>query len=199
MKRSRTFASVLCGLSLAACAAGERQLLGPEPGESLDLSALDDAGLEAAAHRNGGGSAGNQSATGHGNTTIGGELRTFSFSAIRHKDGTVTGQWQLKNRASDVVLHGEVTCLLAIARPTQGAAFMGGVVTRVDGNAVGFYEGRPVAFSAFDNGEGADAPPDFITPVAAVDAAYVERQCRTGLRVGTGPIPIEDGNIQVRP
>ena len=76
-----------------------------------------------------------QSATGHGNLTVGGELRTFSFNAVRHQDGTVTGEWQLKSRATDVVMHGQVTCLLAIARPTQGAAFMGGIVTRVDGDA----------------------------------------------------------------
>jgi len=143
--------------------------------------------------------AGPQSATGHGNLTVGGELRTFSFNAIRHQDGTVTGEWELKSRATDVVMHGQVTCLLAIARPTQGAAFMGGVVTRVDGDAPGVEPGTPVAFSAFDNGEGNDNFADAMTLVELTTPDVVARQCAVGLRVGGGAVPIEDGNIQVRP
>ena len=142
---------------------------------------------------------GPQSATGHGNLTVGGELRTFSFNAIRHQDGTVTGEWELKSRATDVVMHGQVTCLLAIARPTQGAAFMGGVVTRVDGDAPGVEPGTPVAFSAFDNGEGNDNFADAMTLVQPTTPDVVARQCAIGLRVGGGAVPIEDGNIQVRP
>ena len=142
---------------------------------------------------------GPQSATGHGNLTVGGELRTFSFNAIRHQDGTVTGEWQLKSRATDVVMHGQVTCLLAIARPTQGAAFMGGIVTRVDGDAPGVEPGTPVVFSAFDNGEGSDNFADAMTLVQPTTPEVVARQCAIGLRVGGGAVPIEDGNIQVRP
>lgn len=201
MATSRFLTAVLCGLSLAACAPGDRQLTEPDAAASLDVSVAEDADAYELddVERQAAGNRGNQSATGHGNLTVGGALRTFSFNAIRHKDGIVTGQWQLNNRASGVVIHGEVTCLLAIARPTQGAAFMGGVVTRVEGDAPGFFEGRPVAFSAFDNGEGSDAPPDAITLVEATSEAVVERQCRIGLRVGGGAVPIEDGNIQVRP
>lgn len=189
---SRTFTAALCGLFLACAPEGSRltepsaEIAAAEPElEDIDRSSTGDRG--------------NQSATGHANQTVGGELRTFSFSAIRHKDGTVTGQFQLHNRATDVVIHGEVTCLLAIARPHQGAAFMGGVVTRVDGNAPGFFEGRPVMFSAFDNGEGANAPFDLLTGLVATTPETVARQCAFGLRVGGGPTPVEDGNIQVRP
>ena len=190
---SRFLATMACGALLAACAPDSGRLT--EPAASLDthgyeLEDIDRSSMD---------SRGNQSATGHGNLTSGGALRTFSFSAIRQKDGVVTGQFQLHNRATDVVIHGEVTCLLAIARPHQGAAFMGGVVTRVEGAAPGWFPGRPVMFSAFDNGEGANERPDELTPLVATTPEVVARQCAFGLRVGTGPVPIEGGNIQVRP
>ena len=193
MIRSRFPFIVLYGVFLAACAPEGSRLT--EPVAALDAveHELEDIDRSSIGDR------GNQSATGHANTRPAGELRTFSFSAVRHKDGTVTGQFQLNNRATDVVIHGEVTCLLAIARPHQGAAFMGGVVTRVEGDAPGFFDGRPVMFSAFDNGEGANELPDEITGLVATTPETVARQCAFGLRVGTGPMPIEDGNIQVRP
>jgi hypothetical protein len=200
MVSSRFLTAGLCSLALAACQAERGRLTEPVLShaaveQTLDeLDELDALSAAAAAER------GNQSATGHANTSTAGALRTFSFSAIRHKDGTVTGQFQLINRFDGTaVIHGEVTCLLAIARPHQGAAFMGGVVTRVDGDAPGFFPGRPVVFSAFDNGEGANEPPDQITGMVPTSPEVRARQCTFGIRVGSGPIPIEDGNIQVRP
>ncbi len=35
---------------------------------------------------------GNPSASGQGSLTVGGELRTFSFTAVQHQDGTATGE-----------------------------------------------------------------------------------------------------------
>jgi hypothetical protein len=194
MTRSRFPFIVLYGVFFSACAPESSRLT--EPVASLDAAEHELEDID----RSSIGDRGNQSATGHANTSTAGQLRTFSFSAIRHKDGTVTGQFQLVNRFDGTaVIHGEVTCLLAIARPHQGAAFMGGVVTRVDGDAPGFFEGRPVMFSAFDNGEGMNERPDEITSLVATTPETVARQCAFGLRVGGGPIPIEDGNIQVRP
>lgn len=196
---SRCITILVCALSAAACATTDSPPTAPAGSSAPSFAAGTDEyeleGLppEAYAHR------GNQSATGHGNLTVGGALRTFSFNAIRQKDGEVSGQFQLKSRASDVIIHGEVTCLLAIARPWQGAAFMGGVVTAVHGDAPGFFPGRPVAFSAFDNGEGSNDPPDAMTLVVATTPEVVARQCAFGLRIGGGAVPIEDGNIQVRP
>lgn len=190
---SRFFTAGLFGLLVVACDSGRNSLTEPAPSIEARGHELEDVDRSSLRHR------GNQSATGHANQTVAGELRTFSFSAIRHQDGSVTGQFQLHNRASGVVIHGEVTCLLAIARPHQGAAFMGGVVTRLDGDAPGWFVGRPVMFSAFDNGEGANAPPDLLTPLVATTPEVVARQCALGLRVGGGPTPVEGGNIQVRP
>src|SRR5437867_12209486 len=51
------------------------------------------------------------SASGHGNLTAGGELRTFSFTAVTHRDGSVTGEAQLNNRASGQKIHMAIDCL----------------------------------------------------------------------------------------
>lgn len=204
---SRPPTMLICTIAtIAAAACGGRDLspTRPNDGRMRALSLVGEQDLpESAAIENISQAAradgGPQSAMGHGNLTVGGELRTFSFDAIRHQDGTVTGEWQLKSRATDVVMHGQVTCLLAIARPTQGAAFMGGIVTRVDGDAPGVEPGTPVVFSAFDNGEGNDNFPDAMTLVQPTTPDVVARQCAIGLRVGGGAVPIEDGNIQVKP
>lgn len=202
LARSLTMLScTIVTAAATACGARELSPTGPNGNGLTSLSVAGEqdlpeiANIAAAARTDGG----PQSATGHGNLTVGGELRTFSFNAIRHQDGTVTGEWQLKSRATDVVMHGEVTCLLAIARPTQGAAFMGGVVTRVEGDAPGVSPGTPVVFSAFDNGEGNDNFADAMTLVQPTTPEVVARHCAIGLRVGGGAQPIEDGNIQVRP
>ena len=199
MAPSRTLTALVCGLAIAACGPGDHPLTQPEVASSLDVAGVtaetfELADIDRTAMRN----PGNQSAPGHGNLTIRGELRTFSFNAIRHPDGEVTGQFQLKSRATDVIIHGEVNCLLIIPRPGGGAAFMGGVVTHTQGDPLGFFPGRPVVFSAFDNGEGANARiPDLLSLLIATTLVNVERQCTFGFGLGAGPV--EDGNIQVRP
>ena len=140
-----------------------------------------------------------QSASGHGNLTVNGAFRTFSFTAMRRKDGEVDGRFELHNHATGVRLHGEVTCFLAFARPLdpdRGAFFAGGIITLSDGTVP---PGTPVIFSAFDNGEGTNADfPDFLSLMQPTSPQVVERHCAFGLRIGT-PMPIEGGNIQVRP
>ena len=199
-----TLICTIAAIAATACSGRDLSLTRPNGGNQSALSIVGEQNLAASAEIESSFTAaradgGPQSATGHGNLTVGGELRTFSFAAIRHQDGTVTGEWELKSRATDVVMHGEVTCLLAIARPTQGAAFMGGIVTRVDGDAPGVAPGTPVVFSAFDNGEGNDDFADAMTLVQPTTPEVVVRQCAIGLRVGGGAVPIEDGNIQVKP
>src|SRR5436190_6372306 len=55
------------------------------------------------------------SATGSGHYSAGGALRTFSFTAITHRDGTVTGQAQVNNRGIPGTIagtsHMNVDCL----------------------------------------------------------------------------------------
>jgi hypothetical protein len=140
-----------------------------------------------------------QSASGHGNLTINGALRTFSFTAIREADGEVKGEFELKNHGTGSRMHGDVTCFFAFPRPgdpDRGAMFAAGVVTQSDD---GFPVGTPVIFNAFDNGEGANALfPDFLSLMGAATPEAVQRQCAFGLRIEP-VLPIEGGNIQIRP
>ena len=201
MAPSRTLAVLVCGLAIAACASGDGPPTEPDAASSLDVAGQAVQAFEPADTGSGPtrpGNPGNQSATGHGNLTVGGELRTFSFNAIRHPDGEVTGQFQLKSRATDVIIHGEINCLLIVPRPGGGAAFIGGEVTHTQGDPVGFVPGRPVMFTAVDNGEGSNARiPDMLSLLFATTPANLERQCTVGLGLGAGPV--ENGNIQVRP
>lgn len=140
-----------------------------------------------------------QSASGHGNLTVNGQFRTFSFTALRHSDGEVTGEFELKNHDLGGRMHGKVTCFLAFPRPedpSRGALFAAGVVTDSED---AFPVGSPVIFNAFDNGEGTNALfPDFLSLMALATPQDVQRQCRSGIRISV-VLPIEGGNIQVRP
>jgi hypothetical protein len=46
---------------------------------------------------------GNPSASGHANLTIAGGLQTYSFTAVQHQNGSVSGQLTLDSRAQDGV------------------------------------------------------------------------------------------------
>lgn len=126
-------------------------------------------------------------ASGHGNLTVADELRTFSFTAVTHQDGSVTGQAQLNNRAQDARIHLEIDCLLVIGN----RAVMSGVVTNTNDPV---FEGLTGTFRVTDNGEGANDPPDTIS---LVFFGFPPQFCRTN--VPLPEMPIEGGNIQVKP
>jgi hypothetical protein len=131
------------------------------------------------------------SAHGAGHFDIGGELRTFSFTAVTHRDGTVNGQAQLVNRAADTRTHVEINCL----RVAGKTAFVSGVVSNASNPAL---EGQPAIFSVQDNGEGSDATPDLVSLVFIGGSTPLVNACQAPLQ----PTPtnvVERGNIQVQP
>ena len=67
--------------------------------------------------------------SGHHFRTVAGEteLTTFSFNAVRHADGSVTGRYQYDFRAAGFSIHGPVTCLTV----NGSQAWVGGVVDKV--------------------------------------------------------------------
>ncbi|MCA1707925.1 MAG: hypothetical protein LC808_33485, partial [Actinobacteria bacterium] len=75
---------------------------------------------------------------------LGGEYRTFAFTAVQHQDDSVTGEAQLKARRTqgDVVIHADLDCL----RIVGNTATMSGVVKRSTGTPIA-PEGRPVIFT----------------------------------------------------
>lgn len=86
---------------------------------------------------------GNPSASGHANLTIAGGLQTYSFSAVQHKNGSISGQLTLNSRAQDVIIQGKVTCL----EIDGNEARIGGIITHVTPNSDPIvFEGQPFQF-----------------------------------------------------
>jgi hypothetical protein len=132
--------------------------------------------------------AGNPSATGGGTTVEGGEKSTFTFNAIQHKNGTVSGHLVYHFRAADFSFHMDIDCLRIIGNH----AVIGGTVTKVTGPAPPYiFEGAPAVFEVEDNGEGSAAPPDLIS-----DVFFEVPTCQIFNAQPYLPI---DGNIQVKP
>jgi hypothetical protein len=149
--------------------------------------------------------AGNPFAGGHGNIISGAELRTFSFAAVRHADGTVTGDVQVKNRALDVRVHSKIDCLKFEA---GNRAIMSGPITESSNPAL-IVPGRIAVFGVEDNGEGVTAPadrittiPDYQPPKSCKEFTFVGDSLRDVADLGVSVrvlTPILNGNIQVRP
>jgi hypothetical protein len=129
------------------------------------------------------------SANGHGNLTVGGELRTFSFHANTRKDGTVKGSATLHNRASDVFIHADIDCLSVVGN----IATMSGTITNSSDPA---FEGRRGLFQVQDNGEGGNTTPDQIS-LLVIFPANSTIDCNSNFTFSRAPI--EGGNIQVKP
>ena len=139
-----------------------------------------------------------QSVTGSGSFTVEqqqGDWRTFSFTARRHADGTVKGQWdRIRRQAGNAAhskSHGVVTCFTIMG----DEAWLDGYAT------TGLWSDPPnneVRWRVKDNGQGKKADPDQISlqgvgwdPGSAVD------YCANTPR-GVLLNDIEAGNIQVK-
>jgi hypothetical protein len=146
----------------------------------------------------------NQGASGHANLTVGdGLTRTFSFTAVRQADGTVTGQANVNNPSFPIRVHFTIDCLKFVGNRVIAS---GPVTQSTDPQTVAL--GRISVFAVEDNGEGANAPADRITTIP--DYAP-PKSCNEFSFVGDGlhddtlgqivrPLrPIEAGQIQVNP
>jgi hypothetical protein len=132
------------------------------------------------------------SATGSGHMIRNGFNRTFSFSAVKRADGTVTGQLELNSREFDVVLHIQIDCL----RIEGNNAHMSGIITRSSNPAEGEV-GELNRLVVQDNGEGPKAPPDMISGIPANPGNVDQATCVTN----PDRVPdrvVQRGNIQVR-
>ncbi len=130
-----------------------------------------------------------QHASGQGGITVVGELRTFSFNAETHSDGTTTGHAELINRFGGNDVHISVDCLRVIGN----VASISGQVTK--SNNPLFLEFSEVVFSVQDNGEGAASPPDLIS-FAFFDVPQPGYECQDQLFPPT--FEVENGNVQLK-
>ncbi len=148
---------------------------------------------------------GNPAASGHANLSVGdGQTRTFSFTAVQHPDGTVTGQAQVKNPSFPIRVHFAIDCLEFHGGNRVVAS--GPVTHSSDPGTIAV--GRISVFAVEDNGEGANAAPDRITTIpdyAPPKSCHDFSVSGSGLRDETSGAlvrpwrAIEAGQIQVRP
>jgi hypothetical protein len=138
-----------------------------------------------------------QSATGSGQfefTSDAGAtaLRTFAFEARKSSDGSVTGQAEVKNRATGQTLHIAIDCLNVLGH----IAVVSGTATAATGpdNSNGDAE----IFGVEDNGQGATAPADRVT--RAFGNSGLVCTDITSANVGQFTYllnEVEDGNVQI--
>jgi len=131
------------------------------------------------------------SSTGNGQLTAGGELRTFAYTAITGPDGNVKGQAQIFNRAQGNKTHSSINCLNVVGN----TAVVGGIVVKSTGGAFDNWTG---VFAVQDNGEGNSDPADRLS-LTFVYPPGSGVTCYTFPFASFPTMPIEGGNIQVRP
>lgn len=114
-----------------------------------------------------------------------------------HNDGTVSGEWQVRDpnyRGTNVVAHGNVT---AFRVDSDGkTVYLGGVIEQ---NNWGILAGREACWTVIDNGEGTNAPADMATDLAfGLPPGSIEDHLANGGGANTPPLPIIRGNVQVK-
>jgi len=120
-------------------------------------------------------------------------LERYSLSAIRHKDGSVTGEFEeFSEQEGGQRIHAHVVCFNVTGNSARLAA-------QIDQTTVSFGPvGSYVVWSVIDNGEGAKAAPDQTTDIFfGGTAAQAEFHCRTGFPL-TPYFSSVRGNLQVR-
>ena len=140
--------------------------------------------------------------TGSGHHTrvdaTGEELTTFSFTAVRHADGTVSGRYQYDFRLRGFAIHGKVTCVTT----SGNQAWVGGTVDKVITDNPDFESllGLEMWWRSIDNGEAGAATPDMTTGVGFElegNPTTAASWCATQPAVLPLRV-VEQGQIQVR-
>ena len=134
-----------------------------------------------------GASANGPAATGSGHFDLAGKQRTFTFTAVTHNDGSVTGEAQLDAKAIEFSEHIQIDCL-----QVEGTkAYMSGTITR---STYGF-TGHTAVFSVQDNGEGASSDDKISLLHSLIDLPPQPGRCE--LEHLLPDHPIEQGSVQV--
>ena len=135
------------------------------------------------------GGASRPSVNGHANFTWEGALQTTSFQARELPNGRVEGMLRLRARGEYAgYLYGDASCLIV----NGNEAVLGGPITSSDLNATAW------VLKVRDNGEGAGSVDEWSDVGFWVDGGEPENVCEWAL-TRYGVVPIEGGNIQVKP
>ena len=128
------------------------------------------------------------SASGSGHILFGSNNEFITFSAIRQADGTVTATATVHDVSAGVTAKIDVNCLNVVGN----TATISGVVTSSNEPTLVGFEG---IFQVVDNGEGAGAPPDFMS-LANFYAVGTGVDCTVPAEYDL--VPLQSGNVQVR-
>ena len=136
-----------------------------------------------------------QQVTGHATILLrnfGSAEQKYSNSAIRHADGTVSGQFQLKTEQEDGgSVHGSVVCFTIDASGKTAR-----LVGRVEKSTIPLVDdGALLVWKIADNGEGKNDPPDAASDVFLASPAGAAFHCAVGFNFFL--YPIESGNLQI--
>jgi hypothetical protein len=124
---------------------------------------------------------------------FGNALERYSVSALRHPDGSVTGEFEeYSGQEGGQRIHAQVVCFTVTGNSARLAA-------RIDQTNVWFGPvGSYVVWSVIDNGEGVKSTPDQTTDIFfGGTAAQADFQCRTGYNLAPF-FPSFRGNLQVQ-
>lgn len=175
-------ASLLLSIAvLAGCTAGSDQNL------TAPMSPATEASLAA--------SGAQQQVTGHANIVLpgfGDAVQRYSQSAIRHADGTVSGQFELKSEQDGGLrIHGDVFCFTIVGNTARLAG-------RVDQSDIDFAPvGSYAVWTIIDNGQGNRSPPDLTSDFfVGFNEAAAAFHCAVGINLGAF-LPVLSGNLQV--
>jgi hypothetical protein len=118
-------------------------------------------------------------------------FESYEVSAIQHRDGSVSGQAEIRGgMGGGFEVHGETTCLGV----TGNNARLAIRVTRsTNPNVV---PGNYIVWSLADNGEGRKSAPDLTSEVYRVTQPDAEYHCAVGMNI-LATLAVERGNLQV--
>jgi len=140
-----------------------------------------------------------RSAIGSGQIISGAAPRRITFAAVRHADGSVSGEYLLNTPGVEIPgfftrIHANIICFRIVGNEAR----IGGVV---DQSSDPGFLGRDMAFLAKDNGEGFNNPADRLSPpfIPTGIENFAATFCEESAQLSDPPLyPIENGNVQIR-
>ena len=140
-----------------------------------------------------------RSAIGSGQIISGAAPRRITFAAVRHADGSVSGEYLLNTPGVEIPgfftrIHANIICFRIVGNEAR----IGGVV---DQSSDPGFLGRDMAFLAKDNGEGFNNPADRLSPpfIPTGIENFAATFCEESAQLSDPPLySIENGNVSIR-